>query len=127
MRRRLGPPQKNGMSRFSGSSRVATRTVRPYISGRMSKDAIESLATGAENFSQNCCTCLEDCEEQIRQQPWTSVLIAAAIGYLLHFLPVGRILTSIISSLLALVKPALIVLGVLKIVSCVSDGKTASK
>lgn len=93
----------------------------------MSQSPIDSLAAGVEDFSQNCCLCLEDCEEQIRQQPWISVLIAAAIGYLLHFLPVGRILASVVRSLLVLVKPALIVLGILKLVSCVSEGKAGQK
>ena len=93
----------------------------------MSESPIESLAASAETFSENCCACLEDCEEQIRQQPWTSVLIAAAIGYLLHFLPVGRIFGALLSSLLLLVKPALLVLGVLKLVSCFSENRSALK
>lgn len=93
----------------------------------MSQSPIESLAASAETFSENCCVCLEDCEEQIRQQPWTSVLIAATVGYLLHFLPIGRILSAVFHSVLLLVKPALLVLGVLKIVSCFSEDRPVAK
>jgi hypothetical protein len=93
----------------------------------MSQSPIESLAASAEDFSENCCTCLEDCEEQIRREPWLSVLIAAGIGYLLCFLPLGRIFGPVIRSLVLLVKPALIVLGVLKLISCFSENKAASK
>jgi hypothetical protein len=93
----------------------------------MNENPIDSLAAGVETFSENCCVCLEDCEERIRQEPWTSVLIAAAIGYLLHFLPVGKILSAVVRSLLVLVKPALLVLGVLKVLSCFSECKTDSK
>jgi hypothetical protein len=93
----------------------------------MSENPIESLAASAESFSENCCVYLEDCEERIRQEPWLSVLIAAAIGYLLCLLPVGRVVGPVLRSLLALVKPALLVLGVLKLVSCFSDSKASSK
>lgn len=93
----------------------------------MNPNPIDSLAAGVETLSEKCCVCLEDCEEQIREQPWTSVLIAAAIGYLLHILPVGKILTRLLRSLLLLVKPALIVLGVLNLVSVVSDRKSAAE
>ena len=99
----------------------------PTVGTSMSESPIESLAASAETFTENCCVCLEDCEEQIRQEPWLSVLIAAAIGYLLCLLPVGRILGPVFRSLLLLVKPALIVLGVLKLISCISEKKAASK
>jgi|GEM_PF-1762248 hypothetical protein len=90
----------------------------------MSKTPFESFASGVENLSESCCVCLEDCEERIRQEPWTSVLIAGAIGYLLNFLPVGRMVGAFVRALLYLVKPALIVLGVLKLVSCFSECKS---
>lgn len=93
----------------------------------MSENPIESLATGVESFSEKCCVCIEDCEDQIRNEPWISVLIAAAIGYLLCLLPVGRVLGAVVRSLLVLVKPALLVLGVLKLVSCFSESKAGSK
>lgn len=93
----------------------------------MSQNPIESLATGVESFTENCCVCIEDCEEQIRNEPWISVLIAAAIGYLLCLLPVGRVLGAVVRSLLVLVKPALLVLGVLKLVSCLSESKAGAK
>jgi len=93
----------------------------------MSENPIESLATGVESISEKCCVCIEDCEEQIRNEPWISVLIAAAIGYLLCVLPVGRVVGAVLRSLLVLVKPALLVLGVIKLVSCFSVSKTESK
>ena len=93
----------------------------------MSQNPIESLAASAESFSENCCVCIEDCEEQIRNEPWISVLIAAAIGYLLCLLPVGKIVAPVIRALLSLVKPALLVLGVLKLVSCFSESKATPK
>jgi hypothetical protein len=93
----------------------------------MSQNPIESLAAGAENLSENICVCLEDGEEQIRQQPLTSVLIAVAVGLLLSFLPVGRIFAPIFRSLLALVKPVLLVLGVLKVFCFLSGCKSAQK
>jgi hypothetical protein len=93
----------------------------------MNQNPIDSLAGGVETLSEKCCVCLEDCEEQIREQPWASVLIAAAIGYLLHLLPIGKILTRLVGALLFLVKPALIVLGVLNLVSVVSERRSASE
>lgn len=88
----------------------------------MSKNPIEE---GVETLSQSCCECLETYEEQIRKEPWLHVLAAAAIGYLLHLLPVCKIANVFLRVLLSLAKPVLLAWGVLKLVSYLSEKKNS--
>lgn len=66
-------------------------------------------------MSSQCEQSYKDCEDSIRQSPIPSVLAAAGIGYILCLLPLGLILRAILKVALALVKPALLVLAILKI------------
>lgn len=59
--------------------------------------------------------CFQDCEERIRTSPISAVLMAAAVGYLLRFLPLGMLLGGIVRLLLLLVKPVIVVFGAVKL------------
>lgn len=55
------------------------------------------------------------CEDSIRQSPTKSVLGAAAVGYVLHRLPVRAILVANVRILSALAPPALLLFGTAKL------------
>ena len=57
----------------------------------------------------------QQCENQIRRSPTTSVLGAVAAGYLLHRLPVRAILVTQVRVLSALAPPALFLFGAAKL------------
>jgi len=57
----------------------------------------------------------QECENQIRKSPATSVLGAVAVGYLLHRMPVRAILLTQVRVLSALALPALFLLGAAKL------------
>jgi hypothetical protein len=54
-------------------------------------------------------------ENTIRQEPAKSVLLALLAGFVLCILPVGRLIGLFARLLFVLIKPALVVLGVVKL------------
>lgn len=54
-------------------------------------------------------------EEQIRQEPIKAVLLAFGAGFFLCLLPLGRLLGVLVRMALILLKPALLILGVVKL------------
>jgi hypothetical protein len=60
-------------------------------------------------------------EEQIRQEPMKAALLAFAAGFILCLLPLGRLLGVILRMALVLLKPTLLILGVLKLVEYAGD------
>lgn len=67
------------------------------------------------------------CENQIRKSPTTSVLGAAAVGYLLHRLPVRAILVTQVRVLSALTSPALFLFGAAKLYDFLQRQELARK
>ena len=67
------------------------------------------------NVQQDICHRYQECENQIRKSPATSVLGAVALGYLLHRLPVRAILITQVRVLAALAPPALFLFGAAKL------------
>ena len=68
-----------------------------------------------------------DLEAQIRREPMRAVVLAFAGGFLLCLLPLGRLLGVLIRVSLLLLKPALLILGLVKLleysgVTCGLDG-----
>ena len=59
-----------------------------------------------------------DVEEQIRREPMRAVLLGFAGGFFLCLLPVGKLLGVLIKISLLLLKPALLILGVVKLLEC---------
>lgn len=55
-------------------------------------------------------------EKSVREEPLKSAGLAFAAGIVLTVLPVGRVLGGVVRLALALVKPALLILGIVKIV-----------
>ena len=55
------------------------------------------------------------CNSRIRKSPTTAVIGAAAVGYILHRLPVRAILVTQVRVLTALTPPALIIFGAAKL------------
>ena len=56
-----------------------------------------------------------DLEAQIRREPMRAVVLAFAGGFLLCLLPLGRLLGVLIRVSLLLLKPALLILGLVKV------------
>ena len=56
-----------------------------------------------------------DLEAQIRREPMRAVVLAFAGGFLLCLLPLGRLLGVLIKVSLLLSKPALVILGLVKL------------
>ena len=55
-------------------------------------------------------------EKSVREEPVKTAGLAFVAGILLTALPVGRLLGGVVRLILALIKPALILLGIVKIV-----------
>jgi hypothetical protein len=62
---------------------------------------------------------LERVDDFARQDPTKAVATAFGFGFLFHLLPLGGIVSLLISLLFALARPALLLLGVLKAVDLV--------
>ncbi len=56
-------------------------------------------------------------EEIIRSAPLASILSAAAFGFFLQLLPLGRIVALFFRVVFALIKPAIVIFGAVKLVS----------
>ena len=54
-------------------------------------------------------------EEQIRREPMKAVLLALAAGFFLCQLPIGRLTGVLVKVTLLLLKPALLILGIIKL------------
>jgi hypothetical protein len=61
--------------------------------------------------NQSC----QNLNEMIRREPVKSVLLAVAAGFLLCLLPVNRLIGVLVKILFQLIKPALFILGVVKL------------
>lgn len=88
----------------------------------MSRSPIDaSVGQIRETVSQACADCSLECAERIRRAPLASVLGAAALGYFLQFLPLRQILCGLLRVGVGLIKPALIIFGLLKLASCLKN------
>ena len=88
------------------------------------KSTLEEItAETVDSIDQKTRECLACCQERIREQPVCAVLSAAGIGYLLRFFPLTLIVGSFLRLVVALLKPALLVLGIIKILSCLQEKK----
>ncbi len=96
----------------------------------MTKDTstLETALTQAcEAVSDSCKKSLQHCETRIHESPVPTVLLAAGIGYAASILPVCRIGGALTRLGFSLVKPALLVIGVLKILECLEKKRCAVK
>ncbi|CAN5724315.1 hypothetical protein BH09VER1_BH09VER1_35100 [soil metagenome] len=75
-------------------------------------------ADAVEAVEQCCAKRFRQLEESVRRSPGRYVAGAAVLGYLVQLLPVGCILGGLFRLLLAAVRPALLILGILKVVEC---------
>lgn len=90
---------------------------------KMSESSLDtSIEEIREKVSRAYSDCSLECAERIRRAPLASVLGAAALGYFLQFLPLRQIVGGLLRVIVGLVKPALIVFGVLKVISCLKNG-----
>lgn len=77
-----------------------------------------------ENSSTECCGDLKTkfdawkacAERSVREEPVKTAGLAFVAGLFLTLLPVGKIVSGLIRLALALVRPALLILGVVKVV-----------
>lgn len=78
-----------------------------------------SLEEGVHVLMNNARQCIrerhEECEDRIRKSPTNAMLGAVAVGYILHRLPLRRILVTKVRVLAALTPPALILFGAAKL------------
>jgi hypothetical protein len=54
-------------------------------------------------------------QEQIRREPLKAALLAFGGGFLLCLLPLGKLLTVLVKVTFLLMKPALVILGIVKL------------
>jgi hypothetical protein len=67
------------------------------------------------DMDKNVSQAWKKIEEQIREDPVKAVLLAFASGFFLCLLPVGKLLGVAVKLAFLLVKPALFVFGIIKI------------
>ncbi len=67
------------------------------------------------NARQSIRSRYHNCNNRIRKSPTTAVIGAAAVGYILHRLPLRAILVTQVRILSALTPPALIIFGAAKL------------
>ncbi len=87
----------------------------------MSSPLDTSMEDVRETLSRACSDCSLECAERIRRAPLASVLGAAAFGYFVQFLPLRQIVGGLLRVIIGLIKPALIVFGVLKLACCLKS------
>jgi hypothetical protein len=78
----------------------------------------KTFNTAYDAVTDSCRESYRKCELKIHQSPGSAVLIAAAVGYGASVLPTGRIMGAVARLAFSLAKPALIVIGALKILEC---------
>ena len=67
------------------------------------------------SMDKNAHQLWNDLEAQIRREPVRAVILAFAGGFFLCLLPLGRLLGVLIKMSLLLLKPALLILGLVKL------------
>ncbi|MEA3206965.1 MAG: hypothetical protein QOE70_22 [Chthoniobacter sp.] len=66
----------------------------------------------------------ECAEKSVRDEPVKTVGLAFVAGIFLTFFPIGRLLAGLLQMAFALLRPALLILGVLKIIEGIDKRKT---
>jgi hypothetical protein len=66
---------------------------------------------------------LHQTEEYVRENPGQSMLYAFVAGYLLNWIPIGRILSTIFRLLLVALKPAALIYGASRAYQAMQDEK----
>jgi hypothetical protein len=66
-------------------------------------------------MAKNARSVWNEIEEQIRREPMKAVTLAFAGGFLLCLLPLGKLLGVLVKMTFLLLKPALVILGVAKL------------
>lgn len=69
---------------------------------------------------------LDHADEFARRDPTKAVVTALGLGFLIHLLPLGAIVTMLFSIVLALARPALLFLGVMKTVDLLRSNSTTT-
>jgi hypothetical protein len=77
--------------------------------------SLDSLKKGCDSLNETLTQGIQDVEDQIRSTPLIAVALAAAGGYLLQFFPIFLILRLLMKLLFFLIKPAIVVLGAVKL------------
>jgi hypothetical protein len=67
------------------------------------------------SMANNECPVWDKLAEQIRREPMKAIVLAFGAGLLLCFLPVGKLLGFLVKITFVLSKPALLILGVVKL------------
>jgi hypothetical protein len=75
----------------------------------------ESFTTLVDDVKHKAHLRYEKCEDRVRRSPAKALIIATAVGYCLHRLPVRSILATQVRLLGALAPPALFAFGTAKI------------
>jgi hypothetical protein len=66
-------------------------------------------------MANNECPIWNTLAEQIHREPVKAIVLAFGAGFLLCFLPLGKLLGFLVKITFALSKPALLILGVVKL------------
>jgi len=92
---------------------------------KSNKSVDEVLNDARDTLGQGCSDCCENIQEKIRQAPLASVIVAGAGAYVLSFFPLGALLRAIIKVTLFLIKPALFIFGVVKLVEYLKSNQAS--
>jgi hypothetical protein len=80
-----------------------------------SADVAELPERGVQWVKDRVEAVLGETEGYVRTKPTQSILYAFAAGYILHRLPLGRILSGVLRLLLFALRPAILVYGATKL------------
>ena len=64
---------------------------------------------------KNACSIWNELQEQIRREPMKAVILAFGGGFVLCLLPLGKLLGVLVKVTFLMLKPALVILGVVKL------------
>lgn len=74
----------------------------------------QGVDSAINEFQGKASDTLSACDAKIRQSPEKAVLIAAAAGYCLNFMPTGALIAAPVKLAIFLAKPTLLTLGAIK-------------
>jgi hypothetical protein len=84
--------------------------------------AMETQTENLERITNSTDEIRSKAETWVQEKPTDAVLAAAGVGFLVALLPLGKLLRALLGLAFSLLKPALLILGVMKLVEEVQAG-----
>jgi hypothetical protein len=86
-----------------------------------------SVKRSCETFNETLTQGVKDLEEKIRSTPLVAVSVAAIVGYLLRFFPIGLILAVLVRLCLFAIKPLIIFFGAVKLYDFIREQSSEAR